>query len=278
MADRIVLDRRRHRSRDQVGFGQHAIDPRGGVDGPIRVVAHTHHDAIDAGGARQKRDGQVVRVAPQHRHDDIGLPDVRLLEHGGDRGVAVQRDQPVCSDARRVTSSSLSTMVMACPSRVRCVATSSPARPAPTMTIFIACPSILGPVRHGRPQDVFVDRGDVPGRGAIGDQAAPCGIENGGLARGQHGRQRDVRVRIFPGAPQLALGIDDVALVTQPSARRARGATAGPLASRLSSSAWARRARDENRPAFLGDLVLSPAGDAEPRQEGAERQRLRDAA
>jgi hypothetical protein len=28
-------------------------------------------------------------------------------------------------------------MVMACPSRVRWVATSSPARPAPTMTIFI---------------------------------------------------------------------------------------------------------------------------------------------
>jgi len=62
------------------------------------------------------------------------------------------------------------------------------------MTIFIVRPSFLGAMRHGSPQEVFVDRGDVPGRGAVGDQAAPGRVENRGLAGGEHGRQRDVDV------------------------------------------------------------------------------------
>ena len=45
--------------------------------------------------AGEQRDRQVVGVAAQHRDHDVGLADVRLLEHRGDRRVAVQRDQAV---------------------------------------------------------------------------------------------------------------------------------------------------------------------------------------
>ena len=79
--DRFVLDGRRNGSGDQIGFGQHVMDACGGVDRTVRVVAHPDHDAVDTGRAREERDGQVVRVTPKHRDDDVALPDVGLLEH-----------------------------------------------------------------------------------------------------------------------------------------------------------------------------------------------------
>ena len=105
------------------------------------------------------------------------------------------------------------------------------------------------------PQDVFVDRGDVPGRGAVGDQAAPRGVEDRGLAGGEHGGQRDVRVRVLARPPQLALGVDDVALELGPALGVvvAREQAAGEQAVQFGLGA---AGANQDRAAFLGELVL----------------------
>ena len=146
---------------------------------------------------REERDGQVVRVPPQHRDDDLGLADVRFLEHRGNRGVPVQRDQAV---------------LLGRPARHQLVVVDdgdgvpksremrgdleSGAAGSDDDDLHRAS-FIPRPVRHRSPQEMFVDRGDVPGRGAVGDQAAPGRVEDRGLAGGEHGGQRDVGVRVL---------------------------------------------------------------------------------
>jgi hypothetical protein len=50
---------------------------------------------------------------------------------------------------------------------------------------------------RGDLEKLLVDRGDVLAGRVLGNQAAPRGVENGGLLRGQDRGQDDVAVRVL---------------------------------------------------------------------------------
>ena len=200
MAHRFVLDGGPERANQDVGLREQAIDAGREVDLAVRLVAHADHHALDSGRLGEERHREVVGVATQHGHDDVGASDLRFLEERGFRGVARERDEPeLLRGALRDGAIAIQDRdVVAGTAQVLGDVETRPAHADNQHSHDLVAAFLPG--RSGQ-HELPVDHVDARGGRLVGDEPAASGVEQRRLLRRQN---RDVRERVAHHLPRGA--------------------------------------------------------------------------